>query len=89
MKKLTATLLALLMLVSCTPGSHPDEQANTDDDGYRYDLDHISLEVPSGSISTTLEEIASFGTYTGDGSLMVTAPMTAVTKDKVYVALKI
>ena len=43
MKKLTATLLALLMLVSCTPGSHPDEQANPDDDGYRYDLDHISL----------------------------------------------
>ena len=85
MKKLTATLLALLMLVSCTPGSHPDEQANPDDDGYRYDLDHISLEVPSGSISTTLEEIASFGTYTGDGSLMVTAPMTAMTEEKLYV----
>ncbi|MBQ2724963.1 MAG: hypothetical protein IJF78_04575 [Clostridia bacterium] len=85
MKKPTALLLSLLMLVSCTPGAHPDEQTDTDDDGYRYNMDHVTMEIPVGNINTTLEEIASFGTYAGDGSTSYTAPMTAMTEEKLYV----
>lgn len=83
MKKLSALLLAaLLIFPSCTSEKSAPDQP---DDGYDYNLDHISLEIPAGNVNTTLEEIASFGTYTGDGALSMTAPMTAVTKDKVYV----
>ncbi len=85
MKKLTAILLAAMMLTSCTPAAQPDVPDTLSDDGYLYNLDHVSLELPAGNINTTLEEIVSFGTYTGDGSLMMAAPMTAVTEEKVYV----
>ncbi|MBQ8187090.1 MAG: extracellular solute-binding protein, partial [Clostridia bacterium] len=71
---------------SCSTSPAPQEDTVTaDDDGYRYNLDHVSMEIPAGRVNSSFDELAAFGVFTGDGALSTTAPLVCVTEESTYV----